>query len=150
MNLDPVFVPAAAVAAAGAVLDVRNKRLPNWLCGLLAVAAAGGLYFAEGTGALPGAALHGVAALIVGMILFRLGMVGGGDAKFYAAAALGLPLAFALPFLGWTSLAGLLLLMAMVVRRVFAGGSASLKGWDVPYGVAIAAGFLATLVRPFS
>jgi len=144
VSIDLTFVPAAAIAATGAVLDVRTRKLPNWLCAALAVAAAGGLYVSEGAKALPSAGLHALVALIAGMILFRFGVIGGGDAKFYTAAALGLPLAQALPLLGWTSVLGLVLFLAMIAGRMLTGRSASLRGWDVPYGVAIFAGFAVT------
>jgi prepilin peptidase CpaA len=143
VNLELAFMPAVAIAAAGAFFDIKSRRLPNWLCAALAVAAVGGAYFAYGTDILPGAALHALLALLAGMVLFGFGIIGGGDAKFYAAAALGLPLPSALALLGWTSAAGLALLLAMLLGRMVTGRSLALRGWDVPYGVAIFAGFAA-------
>jgi prepilin peptidase CpaA len=132
------------------MLDIRERRLPNWLCAVLAVAGTAGLAATAGPAAVPWALLHAVLALIAGMVLFRLGVIGGGDAKFYAAAACALPLDRALPLLGWTSAAGLCLLLVMTVRRRIAGvtpeGTRFLRGWEVPYGVAIAAGFALTLL----
>jgi Flp pilus assembly protein protease CpaA len=75
-------------------------------------------------------------------------MIGGGDAKFYAAAALGIPFSEALPMLFWTSIGGLGLLLALMVifafkRRI--GGPRDKKGRVmVPYGVAIFIGFVVT------
>ncbi len=151
--LDLAFAPALLLAGWGAFLDIRERRLPNWLCASLAVAAAGGLVFSEGVEPLPWALLHGLIALIVGMALFAAGMIGGGDAKFYAAAALSVPatsLPIALELLGWTSLAGLILLLIMMIwrRTRSAPESRSLfKGWEVPYGVAIAAGLWLTILN---
>lgn len=140
------LLPAAALAAAGAYLDIRHRRLPNWLCAALALAAATGLALSAGAGVLPWAVLHAAIALIVGMALFATGVVGGGDAKFYAAAALAVPaspIAGPLTMLGWTSAAGLILLITMATGRRMLGRTGSfIKGWEVPYGVAIAAGFL--------
>jgi prepilin peptidase CpaA len=144
MSFDPEFGPALAVAGLGAILDIRVRRLPNWLCALLALSAVGGLVALQGASALPSSLLHAAIVLIFGMALFKAGMIGAGDAKFYAAAAAGLPLAEALPFLGWTSVVGLALLLAMVAGRLLRPGeqeSSILKGWSVPYGVAIAGGF---------
>lgn len=145
------LLPAAAIAAAGAFLDIRDMRLPNWLCAALAVAAAAGLALSQGTAPLPGALLHAVIALLAGMLLFRLGAIGGGDAKFYAAAALAIPaspVTGPLALLGWTSAAGLVLLIAMATgRRMLGRPGGLLKGWAVPYGVAIAAGFVIALLR---
>jgi prepilin peptidase CpaA len=140
--------PALAAAGLGAILDARYRLLPNWLCAVLAICAAGGLTFAEGTGAIPWALLHASLALIVGMALFRFRIIGGGDAKFYAAAACAIPLGEALYFLGWTSAAGMVLLLVMVIgRRVLPStrGTPILRGWEVPYGVAIFAGFVLTV-----
>lgn len=151
MNPTMLMIPAAAIAAAGAILDIKDKRLPNWLCVALAVAAAAGLAFSQGAALLPSALLHAAIALVVGMLLFRLGAIGGGDAKFYAAAACAIPLtpaAAPLALLGWTSAAGLVLLIAMATgRRVLGRPGGILKGWAVPYGVAVAAGFWITLFR---
>ena len=154
MTPDPALWPALAAAGLGAILDVKDRRLPNWLCAVVAAAAAGGLVWSEGLGALPWALLHAAIALLVGMILFRLGAIGGGDAKFYAAAACAIPLSGALFFLGWTSAAGFFLLLVMAIARRLRRTSPDapiLRGWSVPYGVAIFAGFgLALLVgNPF-
>lgn len=148
MSLAPFLWPALAIAGLGAVLDVKDRRLPNWLCGALAAASVGGLLLSGQQALVPEALLHAAAALVVGLVLFRLGAIGGGDAKFYAAAACALPLPAALPFLGWTSVVGLFLLMGMVLGRLaFGPKSLSLKGWSVPYGVAIAGGFALTLLN---
>lgn len=143
MSASILLLPAAAIAAAGAFLDIKDQRLPNWLCGALALAALGGLALSEGAAQLPWALLHAGIALVVGMLLFRLGAIGGGDAKFYAAAACAIPaspVAGPLALLGWTSAAGLALLIAMAIGRRLLGRSVFQRGWAVPYGVAIAAG----------
>lgn len=148
MTPDPALWPALAAAGLGAILDIWNRILPNWLCAALAIAAAGGLALADGRGAILGALLHAAIALIVGMALFRFRVIGGGDAKFYAAAACAIPLREALHFLGWTSAAGLALLIVMIIgRRLLPStrGTPILRGWDVPYGVAIFVGFGLTL-----
>ena len=151
MNFDPALGPALAVAGLGAVLDIRDRRLPNWLCAVLAMAAVGGLVAVQGLSALPSSLLHAAIALIGGMVLFKLRMIGAGDAKFYAAAAGGLPLGQALPFLGWTSVAGFALLLVMAVSRLIRPAKderPAFKGWSVPYGVAIFGGFVFTLILP--
>ena len=144
---DIAWWPALAFAALGAWLDFTSRRLPNWLCAGFAIAAILGLVATQGAQLLPWALLHAVVALVMGMLLFRFGVIGGGDAKFYAAAAFAVPIVPAagpLALLGWTSVSGLVLLLAMMVGRRLAKVSAKgslLKGWEVPYGVAIAAGF---------
>jgi prepilin peptidase CpaA len=148
---DVALWPALAAAGLGAILDARYRLLPNWLCSVLAIAAVGGLALVEGTRAIPWALLHASIALIVGMVLFRFRIIGGGDAKFYAAAACAVPFGEALYFLGWTSAAGVVLLLVMIVgRRLMPStrGTPILRGWEVPYGVAIFAGFVLTLAVP--
>jgi len=139
-----------ALAGVGAFLDLRERRLPNWLCAALAVAGGSSVAYLEGIAALPWALLHAVLALVVGMVLFRLRMIGGGDAKFYAAAACAVPIERALPLLGWTSFAGLLLILVMAfgrrIMRTAPAGQHLLRGWEVPYGVAIAAGLFLTVL----
>jgi prepilin peptidase CpaA len=136
------------VAAAGAAWDIKIRRIPNWLCLLLAVMAAAYVWWAAGNGGLMWAVTHAAIALAVGIGLFALGMIGGGDAKFYSAAALAVPLQRGLVLLGWTSAAGILLLVALVTGRLlFAKSGKSLREMrkmPVPYGVAIAAGFALT------
>lgn len=139
-----------AFAAAGAVWDIRARRIPNWVCLLLAVAALAYAWGATGQSGLLWGAAHAAIALAVGVVLFAWGVIGGGDAKFYAAAALAIPLPQGLALLGWTSVAGLVLLTIIVIgNRLFAKIRKSLKQlrkMEIPYGVAIAAGFaLATL-----
>lgn len=149
---EPALWPALALAGLGAFLDLRHRRLPNWLSAGLAVTAAGGLVYAQGPEAVSWALAHALAALAVGMGLFRFGAIGGGDAKFYAACACAVPAVPAsgpLALLGWTSAAGLTLLIAMMIGRRVKGtvGGRLLRGWEVPYGVAIAAGLWVAVLR---
>ena len=140
------------IAAAGGIWDIRVRRIPNLVSLALAAAALGYLMLQSDfdAGAAKSAGLHAVIALLVGMALFRLGVIGGGDAKLYAAGALGVPLGKALFMLGWTSVAGLVLLIVMMIMRRLGMpvGPRDDKGHVlVPYGVAIAAGFAVTLLE---
>ena len=148
MNYELIQVPALAIASVGAIIDVRHRRLPNLLCLALALSAGAALALTSGLPAVPWSLLHATIALVAGMILFRLGMIGGGDAKFYAAAACGVPLANGIELLGWTSVAGILLLAALTAVRMLSGRRLSeMRGYSMPYGVAIFLGFAATLFR---
>jgi prepilin peptidase CpaA len=142
-----LLLACASLAIAGAIADILSRKIPNWLCALL-LACSGTYAFASGGFAdLGSGGVHAFLVLLIGMILFRAGLVGGGDAKFYTACALALPLSSALPMLGWTSFGGLFLLLVMAAGRRLVGGktpSTSMKGAMVPYGVAIAIGFLMT------
>ncbi len=138
---------ALLVAATGAIWDMRSRRIPNALCAVLAVATLTSLILSHGLEMAGWGFLHGLIALVAGMLLFRLGMIGGGDAKFYAAAALGVPLNEALSMLFWTSIGGAGLLLALVVifafKRRISGPRDKQGRVMVPYGVAIFIGFVA-------
>lgn len=146
----------AAIAVTGSYLDLRTRRLPNWLClaGLIA-----GLAFGLAAGGLTAAAialLHALIALIVGAGLFALGGIGGGDAKFYAGLAAWFPLQAGLGLLVSVSLTGLLLLVAWLPyrQRMMRADGGMAKDSDfrkLPYGVAIAVGALVFFgMREFS
>ena len=136
-------------ALIGAWLDARYRRLPNWLCALTAIAGLAVVYFEAGPTSVAWAGAHAILALIIGMVLFRLGMVGGGDAKFYSACAAWLPLQWGLTLLLSVSLAGLLLVVVWFsIRGLRRSRNDAEKGKyaQVPYGVAIAVGALAARV----
>ncbi len=139
------------IAAGGAAWDIAQRRIPNWLCLILAVVAGTYSFYVFGLPGLGWAALHAFIALLVGMGLFAAGAIGGGDAKFYAAGALSLQLGQGLTMMIVTFLAGFVLLVVMVVGRRFvarAGYSmAELRTMKLPYGVAIAIGLAITLIR---
>lgn len=138
-------VALAAIAVTGAWLDMRFRRLPNRLC---AVGLLAGLSFglaAGGAGWMGMSALHAGLALLAGMALFALGILGGGDAKYYAALAAWFPLGHAFLLMGTVSLTGLLLLVAWLALRKRAASGGRAQEADgafrkLPYGVAIGAG----------
>ncbi|WP_341712976.1 prepilin peptidase [Erythrobacter sp.] len=91
---------AAALGLIGAVWDLRTRRIPNWLVLAMAVAAAAAAALGPDWTLVGSTAIHALIALLVGMLLFAVRMIGAGDAKFYAAAAFAIPLDRALPMLG--------------------------------------------------
>lgn len=154
-----VFAGLLVVAALG---DLTTYRIRNWisLAMIAAFAAAGP---AMGL-SLPVIGLHlcvGLGALIIGMMMFALRWIGGGDAKLFAAAALWLGWPAILTYGVATCLAGgalatgLLVLRSGYLRPYVVTGPAWVSrlaepGEAVPYGVAIAIGALAALpASPF-
>ena len=144
-----------------AVKDLTSFTIPNWIS--LALVAG----FIPGAGAALNAGAPtvdilvcvgvGFAALLVGMGMFAMGWIGGGDAKLMAACALWLGAPGLAPFLMWTTLSGGALTFFLIAARrhgaSFVGHTGpDAEGWvgrlmdrrgDVPYGVAIAVGALA-------
>ena len=142
-----------AAAIAGAAYDLTTFTIPNWISlGLLALfpvlALAAGLSLSD-------AGIHfaiGAAALAAGIALFAGGVVGGGDAKLFAALALYMgvqsigPYVFAVALAGGALAIALLTLrwlpISILLSRLPWVHRLSAPGVGVPYGVAIAAGGL--------
>ncbi len=99
----------------------------------------------------------GVAALVVGMIIFHFGLIGGGDAKLLAAAVPWIDVRALPGFLLWMAVVGGILgLGVLLIRRLaFRGlpifehrGAENMPGKSgiaLPYGVAIGCAGLITL-----
>lgn len=145
-------VMPALVIVAG-LKDLISMKIPNWISGLLIL---GFFPAALLLGLAPMAvAIHvgvAVAVLLIGMGLFALHLLGGGDVKLMAAACLWLGAPGSGVFVLSTAVIGGLLCLILILARAWlqpylAGG----PGWvvrlmeprgDIPYGVAIAAGVL--------
>ena len=134
------LIPNALLIAAGAFAswsDTFHRRIPNWLSAATAVAGLITGFLLGGLPALGSQAAHAAIALIVGMVLFRFGVVGGGDAKFYAAVA------------AWFRLAQATMLLVWFVLRRIQGKPirqrSNKPGDSLPYGIAIAGGAIAAL-----
>lgn len=139
-----------ACATAG-WLDVMYRRIPNWLCALTAIAGLiiAALSLLDDAG-IVSHALHMLAALAVGIALFAIRVVGGGDAKFYAAIAAWFPLGEAGRLLIHVSLSGLAILIVWFVYRRIRGYpmvKRGATGFDaLPYGLAIGAGAIVAML----
>lgn len=145
------LLPCLVIAAG--LRDLTTMTIPNWISAVLVV----GFFPAALAVGLPlnTVLIHlGVAfgALLVGMGLFAMRIIGGGDAKLMAASCLWLGLTGSGLFVVWTGLAGGIFCLLLIyardqVRPYIAGGPQWVhhllepKG-DIPYGVAIAIGAL--------
>lgn len=135
-----VLVSCAILAA---WLDVSSRRLPNWLSAFTLVSGLCWTFAEKGSGALAWAGAHALIALLIGMALFRLGWIGGGDAKFYAACATWFPLPLAFTMLFLVSASGLILVIGWFgYRRTahFRHDAVATRFAEVPYGLAIGLG----------
>ena len=131
------------VAAYG---DVKTLRIPNWL---VAGVAALGLFRIIVIADLS-VALYTVGASVVVFIavflLFWRGFVGGGDAKLMTATALLVGYHDLFNFLVLMSICGALLSLAILIMPRSSEQSQPKARLAVPYGVAIAAGGIVTLL----
>ena len=156
--MDWIDAVACAVLSILAISDLRRRRLPNAV-----VAAYAALYFLHAwhTGAsriaLEAHVASGAGALVFAALLFRLGWLGGGDAKLFAVVFLwtGPSQASAVFFV--VSLGGLVLALAQLAYGRLGGGASASdeRAWlaparGVPYGVALAAGGIAALWLPLA
>ena len=127
----------------GAISDIRERRLANWLSLCLLVFGLVHGFVADGMTGLGWHAAHAGIALLVGMALFAAGAIGGGDAKFYAGTAAFFPLSSGFELLLWVALAGGVSILGWFglrqVMRKEKPAPDSLQA-KFPYGVAIAAG----------
>ncbi len=142
------FVPVlAAAAGVAAVCDLRTRRIPNALCGGLALAGLASALLVRGLPGL-GVALSLLAGgLAIGTFVFSRGWFGGGDVKLLAAGCCGLTPALSVDFLIYTALCGgVLALYALVTARKLATAFITLRlpetGTRLPYAVAVAGGAL--------
>ncbi|PVM84340.1 A24 family peptidase [Caulobacter endophyticus] len=156
LQLLPLIVFAGLTVVAG-LKDATSYTIPNWISlALIAAFPVAALVGGVGWSAAGWSLLVGLGLLVVGMIMFALRWVGGGDAKLLAACALWMGVPGIAPFLLTTALAGGALTMGLMSLRsgwlapMIAGGPAWVrrlgdKNGDIPYGVAIAVGALAAL-----
>lgn len=143
-----------------AISDARTLRIPNVLCGAIAVLfaahAAIDLAGAEIAGAL---CLAGV-TLVAGFIAFARGKIGGGDVKLLTVCMAWAGPAHAAEFLIVTGLAGGVIALALLSPRLVRTTIGLQRHWPqaatanvtaarapMPYGVAIAAGALVVAAR---
>jgi prepilin peptidase CpaA len=153
----PAFA-ALAAAGVGAVLDLRSHRIPNWLTGgaLLAGLLANALLrgFDGAVVALAGAAL----GLVLLLPFYALRAMGAGDVKLLAGvgALIGPHSLVSVAVYGGV-VGGLLSVVVLLLRgRLFFGVQQAVVLWRLPapsglkapYGVAIAAGMVLTLLLP--
>ena len=141
---------ALSIALVAALWDIRTRKIPNAVCLVLALTSFA--WSASSTPHLMGALIHFAIALGIGFLLFSFRWIGGGDAKFYAACALALPLSSGFAMLFFTSISGLVLVAILVALRLSRRARSPRSTWkrlQIPYGAAIFIGFAATTTTSF-
>lgn len=138
--------PAAMIFAA--MSDLTTMTIPNRVS--IALAAAFVLVCPLAGLPLQDIGLHvaaGALMLVIGIVLFAGGILGGGDAKLMAAASLWVGFPLLLQFVMWVALAGGLLAIAILLLRRIPADKLKGPAWlhrlnnkeqGIPYGVAIA------------
>lgn len=149
-----VALPALLAAAAG--WDLASFTIPNFLtAGLIALfvlfAIAAGFNFSM----IGWHLLAGMAGLLLGLALFALGYVGGGDAKLFAATALWLGFKDLMTYALVASVfGGVLTISLILLRQCPLPAYFSRRAWiaklhdahsGIPYGVALAVGAFVVL-----
>ncbi|HEX8471265.1 MAG TPA: prepilin peptidase [Brevundimonas sp.] len=138
---------------AGGLRDLTTMKIPNWISVAL-ILCFFPTAFLVGLPPMTVAIHFGVAvvALLVGMGLFAMRVIGGGDAKLMAAVCLWLGITGSGMFILWTALAGGLVCVVLILaRRELRPYVMGAPAWidtllepkgDLPYGVAVAIGAL--------
>lgn len=148
-----LLAPLPVLVVVAALTDLTSMRIPNWISAVLILAFFPAA-FAVGLSPIE-VGLHfgvGVLVLVAGMAMFALRVIGGGDAKVMAAAALWLGTGALTPFLIWTAILGGAFSLVLMLGRTWASPHlAGAPAWvstlfrpkgDIPYGVAICGGAL--------
>ena len=131
--------------AAAAIEDAARLRISNLtnVALLLVGVAALAVNFGADWWQHP---LSFLIALAIGVGLYALGWIGGGDAKLIAAAAFVFDLGGLLRFLVAVAMVGgLLAILFLAVALFRPRGEHGRKRANLPYGIAIAIGAIATL-----
>lgn len=158
MNL-VVASPAALIAVLialvvlAALQDGWQLRISNLLSGAIIVAAFVAVALDGPAGGLWQNLALFVAVLAIGTMLHASGKIGGGDIKLLAATILWFDLAGAWRFLAAVFLAGGAVALVTIALRTLpipAGVRGSVRmlqpGGGIPYGLAIAAGTVASIL----
>jgi prepilin peptidase CpaA len=136
--LDLLALLYGLLLAAAAVQDVLTLRISNLLS--VAVLAVAGVALVVDPGPVWWQHLLSFGLVFgLGILLFSLGWVGGGDAKLLAGAALAFDLMGLVRFLPTVLIVGGLLALVAILLRTVAPRLAR-RGSAIPYGVAVAIG----------
>ncbi len=141
----------AGLMLAAAISDIRSLLIPNWIS--LALALLFPIYVLTAPSPVDwiGATAVAFTALMLGFALFNFRIVGGGDAKLFAAAALWAGPELAISFALATALAGGALAVLLWLAQTLPllgiplalppiSTTTDLAKQPLPYGVAIALG----------
>ena len=139
----------ALLLVTAAVLDLRSRKIPNWLSIAVAVMATF-FWLANGIAFYPDVLERVGSAYLIFVLFFGMfcaGGMGGGDVKLGTALALWFAPHVTFIFILITSLVGALVSLGAWIHHHFVKHAEGKT--VVPYGVAIAFGGLAILTQRF-
>ena len=148
----------AALLIWAVILDVRSFLIPNWIpatiVGLYVIYVVIRNFVYPEFGLVAWLPALGAAAmvLVIFTLLFARGMIGGGDVKLLTAVTLWVGLSMLINLLFWTSAAGGLLAIFLLIRYRFGAprsdsGHENIRKAEIPYGIAIAFGGILTGIQ---
>ena len=156
LTLYIIFVVAGCMLAAS-WSDLTSMTIPNWISLVL---VAGFLILApfawQGWAVFGTHILVGVVCFTIGIGMFALGWMGGGDAKLFAATSLWWVWPDLWVYLVFTAIAGGVLAIFLLLGRKYLPVKALTTDWmhrlfkdekKMPYGLALAFGALMALPR---
>ena len=135
----------AMLLGIAAIQDVFTLRIANLLCVAVLVVAAVALIVHPGQHWWQHLLSFAI-MLGVGVSLFSLGWMGGGDAKLMAAAALAFDLAGLIRLSLFVVLAGGLIALLSIALRMMLPRRRATAREGIPYGVAIAVGAIGSVL----
>jgi prepilin peptidase CpaA len=153
-------VAFAGLLIYAACSDIARLIIPNWVSiALAAIFPAVALAAGQPLSQIGLHILFACAVLAVGFFLFAANILGGGDAKLFAAAAMWTGFNAFFPFLFWTVVAGGVMALVLIAARQFVPRTETNPSFvnhllqkqnGIPYGVAImAGGLMAIPALPF-
>ena len=142
------------IVTIAAIYDAATLTIPNWIS-LVLVALFPVVALCSGSD-FTAIGIHliiGFSALLAGMVLFAFNLIGGGDAKFFAAVSLFVGLSDLASYAVVVIMAGGALALLIMAAKKIAGFGVSMDwflkhtrdGAVIPYGIAIAMGALVVL-----
>jgi len=137
--------------------DMTSMKIPNWI----SLALLGGFlmiapFVDMSWGAFGTHILVGLLCFVIGIILFAVGGMGGGDAKLFAATAIWWVWSDLLVYVIFTAIAGGALALFLLLGRQFIPVKLLTTDWmhrlfkdekRMPYGLALAFGAIVTMLR---
>ena len=115
VQLQIVFLIAfVGLVGAGAVADVRSRRIPNQIS--LAVALVWVMYALTDNTGWQGGLIAAVIVLAVGIVVYAFDLVGGGDIKLLTAVSLWAGTELALPMIATIAIAGAIISVSVWIH----------------------------------